>query len=103
MYLSSLDSLSPSLKSNQGHSPLNRIDLDMDMKNLFDTQDYYAGQGLDGNQDYYTGQDYSMGHSSGQGSAPVEYDSPVEEVVHVKANKFSKCRQKAKTTDNRES
>ncbi|GKA71000.1 reverse transcriptase domain-containing protein [Tanacetum coccineum] len=87
MYLSSLDSLSPSLKSNQGHSPLNRINLDMDMENLFDTQDYYAGQGLDGNQDYYTGQDYSMGHSSGQGSAPVEDDSPVEEVVHVKANK----------------
>ncbi|GJV40648.1 hypothetical protein Tco_1419088 [Tanacetum coccineum] len=87
MYLSSLDSLSPSLKSNKGHSPLNRINLDMDMENLFDTQDYYVGQGLDGNQDYYTGQDYSMGHSSGQGSAPVEDDSPVEEVVHVKANK----------------
>ncbi|GKC40368.1 hypothetical protein Tco_1052752 [Tanacetum coccineum] len=78
MYLSSLDSLSPSSQSNQGYSPLNRINFDMDMENLFDTQDYYAGQGLDD-------------------------DSPVEEVVHVKPNKVSKCHQKAKTTNNQES
>ncbi|GJZ92768.1 phytochromobilin:ferredoxin oxidoreductase, chloroplastic [Tanacetum coccineum] len=59
MYLPSSPSLSP--QPNQGYSPINRINLDMDMENLFDSQDFYAGQssgqgsGLPfghGNQDY---------------------------------------------------
>nr|GEW15543.1 hypothetical protein [Tanacetum cinerariifolium] len=103
MYRPSFDSSSPSPQQNQGYSSLNRINLDMDTKNLFDTQDYYAGQGSGqssgGNQYYYTGQDYSMGHCS----AHVEDDSPVEEVAPVKAKKVSKRRQKAKTTNNHES
>nr|GEZ09368.1 hypothetical protein [Tanacetum cinerariifolium] len=45
------------------------------MENLFNTQDYYAGQGSGGNQAFYTGQDYSMGH----GSTPVEDDSLIKE------------------------
>nr|GEV70157.1 hypothetical protein [Tanacetum cinerariifolium] len=59
------------------------------------------------NQDYYTGQDYSMGHGLAhdmtQGSAPVEDDSLVKEVVPVKAKKVSKRHQKPKTTDNQDS
>nr|GFA80478.1 hypothetical protein [Tanacetum cinerariifolium] len=73
----------------------------MDMENLFNTQEYYAGQGSGhnfyarqgsgGNQEFYTGQYYSMT----QGSAPVEDDSPVEEAATpVKAKKVSKYRQK---------
>nr|GEW27594.1 hypothetical protein [Tanacetum cinerariifolium] len=90
--------------TNQGYSPLKRINLDMDMKNLFNTQDYYVGQGSGkgpgGNQEFYTGQDYSMG----QGSAPVEDDSPVEkEAMPVKATNVSERRQKIVTTENKES
>nr|GEY77748.1 hypothetical protein [Tanacetum cinerariifolium] len=34
----------PSSQPNQGYSLLNRINLDMDTKNLFNMQDFYAGQ-----------------------------------------------------------
>ncbi|GJR59735.1 hypothetical protein Tco_1501897 [Tanacetum coccineum] len=85
----------PSPQSNQGYSLLNRLNLDMDIDNLFNTQEYYAGQGSGhdnyagqgsgqgsgGNQEFYTGQDYSMGQGSAYGSAPIEDDSPVEEVA----------------------
>nr|GEW37391.1 hypothetical protein [Tanacetum cinerariifolium] len=72
----------------------------MDMDNLFDSQDFYAGQGsgqgsglpfCHGNQDYYTSQDYFIGHGSGHGSAHdstfVKDDSPVEDVAPVKVKK----------------
>ncbi|GJY73954.1 hypothetical protein Tco_0478385 [Tanacetum coccineum] len=89
MYRPSYEPPTPSPQPNQGYSPLSRINLDMDMENLFNTQDYYAGQGSGqgsgGKQEFYTGQDYSMGHGSAHGSAPgstpIEDDSPVEEVV----------------------
>ncbi|GKB24535.1 hypothetical protein Tco_0863936 [Tanacetum coccineum] len=101
MYHSSFDSPFPSLQPNQGYSPLNRINLDMDIKNLLGTQEYYAGQGSGGNQDYYMGQYYSMGygsaHSSAHGSSqglgmsgpsdPVVDDFPVKEATPVKAKK----------------
>ncbi|GKC73520.1 hypothetical protein Tco_1119403 [Tanacetum coccineum] len=88
----------------------------MDIENLFDTQDYYAGQGSGhnnqdyyavqvlghGNQDYYQTQDFSMAHGSAHGSTPVEDDSPVEEVALVKAKKVSKRASKAKAKDNKE-
>ncbi|GJW46933.1 hypothetical protein Tco_0078579 [Tanacetum coccineum] len=78
----------------------------MDTENLFDSQDFYAGQGSGqgsglpfghGNQHYDTNQDYSVGH----GSAPVEDDSHVEEVSPVKAKKVSKRASKAKKNDNK--
>nr|GFC42895.1 hypothetical protein [Tanacetum cinerariifolium] len=43
--------------------------------------DYYAGQGSGGNQEFHTGQDYSMGHGLAGGSALVEDDSLVKNVV----------------------
>nr|GEV73839.1 hypothetical protein [Tanacetum cinerariifolium] len=53
--------------------------------------DYYMGQGSGGNQEFYTGQDYSTGQGSSHDSAPVEDDSSIEEVVTpVKAKKVSK-------------
>ncbi|GJT36379.1 hypothetical protein Tco_0926798 [Tanacetum coccineum] len=79
----------------------------MDMENLFDSQDLYAGQGsgqgsglhfVHSNQDYYPSQDYSMGH----GSTPVKDDSPVEEVALVKAKNAIKRASKAKKNDNKE-
>ncbi|GKG35388.1 hypothetical protein Tco_0440542, partial [Tanacetum coccineum] len=76
---------------NQVYSPLNCLNLDMDMDNLFSMQeyymgqgsghDYYAGQGLGGNQEFHMGQDYSMDHGSAHGSTQVEDDSPVGEMA----------------------
>ncbi|GKC32046.1 hypothetical protein Tco_1039340 [Tanacetum coccineum] len=109
---------SPSPQSNQGYSLLNRLNLDMDIENLFNTQEYYAGQGSGhdnyvgqgsgkgsgGNQEFYAGQDYSMGQGLAHGSAPIEDDSPVEEVATaVKAKKVSKRRQKTVPTENKKS
>ncbi|GJX92505.1 hypothetical protein Tco_0345831 [Tanacetum coccineum] len=97
MYRPSFDSPSPSPQPNQGYSPLNRINLDMDMENLFNTQYYYAGQALGqgsgGNQDFYMGQDNSMAHGSAHDSDPIESNSPVKEVAPVKAkkNKSGSC------------
>ncbi|GKA43978.1 hypothetical protein Tco_0736702 [Tanacetum coccineum] len=89
MYRLSYEPLSPSLQRNQWYSLLNRLNLDMDMENLFNTQEYYAGQGS--GPDYY-------------GSAPVKDDSPFEEVAApVKAKKVSERRQKTVTTKNKES
>ncbi|GJW81512.1 hypothetical protein Tco_0145487 [Tanacetum coccineum] len=110
MYRPSYEPASPSLQPNQEYSLLNHIKLDMDMENLFNTQDYfvgqgsgqyyYAGQGSDGNQEFYTGQVYSMG----QGSAHGEDDSPVKKMVApVKAKKVSKRCQKTVTTENKQS
>ncbi|GJT31487.1 hypothetical protein Tco_0911762 [Tanacetum coccineum] len=49
-------------------------------------------------------QDYSMGQGSAHGSAPIEDDSPFEEVTApVKAKKVSKHRQKIVTIENKES
>ncbi|GKD29798.1 hypothetical protein Tco_1240576 [Tanacetum coccineum] len=82
----------------------------MDTENLFDSQDFYVGQGSGqgsglpfsyGNQHYYTNQDYSVGYGSAHGSAPVEDDSHFEEVSPVKAKKVSKCASKAKKNDNK--
>ncbi|GJV83887.1 hypothetical protein Tco_1523785 [Tanacetum coccineum] len=53
---------STSSQSNQPYSPLNRVNLDTDFEQLMYSQDY------------------SMGHGSGHGSAPVDDDSPVEEI-----------------------
>ncbi|GKF81671.1 hypothetical protein Tco_0240273 [Tanacetum coccineum] len=118
MYRPIYEPPSPSPQPNQVYSPLNRLNLDMDMENLFNTQeyyagrgsgqglghDYYAGQGLGGNQGFYMGQDYSTGQRSAHGSAPVEDDSPVEEVVApVKVKKVSKRCQKIVPTENKES
>nr|GEV02857.1 hypothetical protein [Tanacetum cinerariifolium] len=89
MYHPSFDSPSLFLQPNQGYSPLNRINLDMDIKNLLGTQEYYAGQGSGG-----------LGMSGP--FDPVEDDFSVEEVRPIKAKKVSKRRQKAKTTDNLE-
>ncbi|GKB05262.1 hypothetical protein Tco_0833457 [Tanacetum coccineum] len=115
---SSYEPPSPSTQSNQGYSLLNRLNLDMDIENLFNTQEFYAGQGSGhdnyvgqgsgqgsgGNQEFYTGQDYSMGQGSAHGSAPIEDDSPVEEVATaVKAKKVSKRRQKTVPTENKKS
>ncbi|GJZ84642.1 hypothetical protein Tco_0649981 [Tanacetum coccineum] len=72
MYCPSYEPPASSPQPNQGYSSLNRINLDMDMKNLFNTQDYYAGQGSDGNQEFYTGQYYSMVHGSAPGSTPLK-------------------------------
>nr|GEV75105.1 protein sieve element occlusion B-like [Tanacetum cinerariifolium]GEV75112.1 protein sieve element occlusion B-like [Tanacetum cinerariifolium] len=93
MYCLYFDSPSSSLQLNHGYSLLNRINLDMDIKNLFGAQEYYVGLGSGGIQDYYMGQDYSIGHgfahgfSMGGPSDPVKDDSPIEEVAPVKANK----------------
>ncbi|GKA82867.1 hypothetical protein Tco_0789615 [Tanacetum coccineum] len=90
------------------YSPLNRLKLDMDMENLFNTQeyyagqgsghDYYAGQGSGSNKKIYTGQNCSMGQGSANGSAhdlaPVEDDFPVEEVARpskLRRNKSGSC------------
>nr|GEZ15171.1 hypothetical protein [Tanacetum cinerariifolium] len=81
---SSFDSPSPSSQPNHGHSPFNRINLDVDTRNLFGTQIYLCR---------------SMFRRP---SYPVEDDSLVEEVAPVKAKKVSKRRQKAKTTENHE-
>nr|GEW51162.1 hypothetical protein [Tanacetum cinerariifolium] len=68
MYRPSYEPLSLSPQPKQGYSSLNRINLDMDMENLFNTQEYYAG--------------------SAHSSSPVEDDSSVEEVAApVKAKK----------------
>nr|GEX92559.1 hypothetical protein [Tanacetum cinerariifolium] len=114
MYRPSYEPPSPSSQPNQGYSLLNRINFDMDIKNLFYTQDYYAyqglgqdyyaGQGSSGNQEFYTGQGYSIGQGASHGSAPIEDDYPIEEVAEpVKATKVSKRRQKIVTTKNMES
>nr|GEV18829.1 hypothetical protein [Tanacetum cinerariifolium] len=92
----------------------------MDLENLFSTQEYYAGQssgqgsgqgsdndyyaGQGSDNDYYAGQgsgndyyvggnqDYSMGHSSTHGSAPVEDVSPIEEVeAPAKSEEVALC------------
>nr|GEX98528.1 hypothetical protein [Tanacetum cinerariifolium] len=102
MYRPIYEPPSPSPQPNQVYYPLNRLNLVMDLENLFSTQEYYAGQssgqgsaqgsGQGSGNDYYAGQgsgndyyvggnqDYSMGHSSTHGSAPIEDDSPIEEV-----------------------
>ncbi|GJX49762.1 hypothetical protein Tco_0276607 [Tanacetum coccineum] len=80
---------STSSQANQPYSPLNRVTLDMDFEQLINSQDYYQSQ------------DYSMGHGSAHGSAPVDDDddSPVEEMSPVKAKKASKCASRAKKND----
>ncbi|GJT21429.1 hypothetical protein Tco_0891366 [Tanacetum coccineum] len=99
MYCPSYEPPTSSPQPNQVYSLLNRLNLDMDTENLFNKQEYYAGQGSGGNQEFYTGQDYSMGY----GSAHVKDDSSVEEVAApVKAKKVSKRRQKSVTTENKE-
>ncbi|GJZ15420.1 hypothetical protein Tco_0551097 [Tanacetum coccineum] len=45
MYRPTYEPPSPSPQPNHVYSPLNRLNLDMDMENLFSTQEYYAGQG----------------------------------------------------------
>ncbi|GKE62050.1 hypothetical protein Tco_1512417, partial [Tanacetum coccineum] len=104
MYRPSFDSPSPSLQPNQGYSPLKPINLDIDMENLFGTQEYYTGQGSGGTKDYYTGQKYSASYGWGMGgpSDLVENESPIKEVAPVKAKKVIKQRQKAKMTINKE-
>nr|GEU42255.1 hypothetical protein [Tanacetum cinerariifolium] len=99
MYRLSFDSPSP--QPNQGYSPLH-INLEMDIENLFVTQEYYAGQGSgqgsSATQDFYTGQDYSMGHGSGQGSGmggppdPAEDESLVKEVPPLPRSKVALCK-----------
>nr|GEV91954.1 hypothetical protein [Tanacetum cinerariifolium] len=124
MYRPTYEPPSPSPQPNQVYSLLKRLNLDMDMENLFSTQeyyagqgsrqgsgqgsahdyyagqgsgegsahDYYAGQGSGSNQEFYTGQDYSVGHGSAHGSAPVEDNFLVEEVAApAKGKKVSKC------------
>nr|GEY31428.1 hypothetical protein [Tanacetum cinerariifolium] len=72
MYCPSYEPPASSPQPNQGYSPINRVNLDMDMKNLFKSQDYYAGQGSGGNHEFYTGQYYSMVHGSAPGSTPLK-------------------------------
>nr|GEX44156.1 hypothetical protein [Tanacetum cinerariifolium] len=77
MYRPTYEPSYSSSQPNQVYSQLNRLNLDMDMKNLFNTQEYYAVQGS--GHDYYA----------------CQVDSLVEEVaVPVKAKKVSKRRQK---------
>ncbi|GJS72328.1 hypothetical protein Tco_0705169, partial [Tanacetum coccineum] len=107
MYRLTYESPAPSPKPNQWYSPLNHINLNMDMENLFNTQDYYAGQGScqgsSGNHEFYMGQDYSMGHGSAPGSTPVKDDSPDEEVAApIKTKKVSTRCQKSITIKNKE-
>ncbi|GJS03573.1 hypothetical protein Tco_0320081 [Tanacetum coccineum] len=45
MYHPSYETSASSSQPNQRYSSLNRINLDMDMEKLFNTQDYYVGQG----------------------------------------------------------
>ncbi|GJT09492.1 hypothetical protein Tco_0856534 [Tanacetum coccineum] len=88
MYRPSFNLLYPSPQPNKGYSPLNRINLDMDMENLFGTQEYYMGQGSGGTQDYYTSQDYSMGHGSAKTTINKEASKPwttAEDVALCKA------------------
>ncbi|GJW81863.1 hypothetical protein Tco_1140873 [Tanacetum coccineum] len=117
MYRLTYEPPSPSTQPNQVYSPLNRLNLDMDLENLFSTQEYYAGQcsgndyyegqgsgndyyaGQGSGHDYYAGQgsggnqDYSMGH----GSVPVEDGSPIEEVkVPAKENSITGNAMKSK-------
>ncbi|GJZ35663.1 hypothetical protein Tco_0871968, partial [Tanacetum coccineum] len=80
-----------SSQPNQVYSLLNRLNLDMDTENLFNKQEYYAGQGSGGNQEFYTGQDYSMGYGSAHGSAPVEDDSLVKKVAASTKAKKAQC------------
>ncbi|GKD00808.1 hypothetical protein Tco_1171082 [Tanacetum coccineum] len=91
MYRPSFDSSLASPQPNQGYSPINSMNLDMDMENLFLSQDLYAGPGFGqgsgsgihfghGNQDYYQSQD---------GSNPVEDDSPIEKVHPSKLRRVS--------------
>nr|GEU82720.1 transposase, Ptta/En/Spm [Tanacetum cinerariifolium]GEW11898.1 transposase, Ptta/En/Spm [Tanacetum cinerariifolium] len=103
MYRPFFDSPSSSSRPKQWYTPLNRINLDMDIENLFNMQDYYVRQGSGGNQDFYTGQDYSMGHGSAHGSASIEDDSSIKEVAPIKANKVSKRRHKSVTPEKNES
>nr|GEY46906.1 hypothetical protein [Tanacetum cinerariifolium] len=94
---------SMSSQANQPYSPLNRVTLDMDFEQLMYSQEYDACQGSGhNNQDNYPSQYYSMGHDSAHGSAPVDDDSPVEEMSTVKARKPSKRASKAKTNDTKE-
>ncbi|GJX42262.1 hypothetical protein Tco_0257252 [Tanacetum coccineum] len=91
MYRPTCGPPSPSPQPNQVYSLLNCLNLDMDMDNLFSTQeyytgqgsghDYYAGQGSGGNQEFHTGEDYSMDHGSAHGSTQVEDDSSIEEMA----------------------
>ncbi|GJX09103.1 ABC transporter G family member 7 isoform X2 [Tanacetum coccineum] len=81
---------STSSQANQPYSPLNRVTLDMDFKQLMYSQEYYLTQ------------DYSMGQGSAHGSAPVDDDSPVEEMSPVKAKKPSKRASKAMKNDTKE-
>ncbi|GJV25799.1 hypothetical protein Tco_1378494 [Tanacetum coccineum] len=77
MYRPSYEPSYSSPQPNQGYSPLNRINFDMNMENLFNTQDYYASQGSGSNHEFYMGPDYSLGLGSAHGSHPVEDDSPI--------------------------
>ncbi|GKC81356.1 hypothetical protein Tco_1137073 [Tanacetum coccineum] len=76
---------STSSQTNQPYSPLNRVNLDMNFDQLLCSQEYYPTQ------------DYSMGQGSAHDSAPVDDDdSPVEEMLPVKAKKTSRRASKAK-------
>ncbi|GKB15019.1 hypothetical protein Tco_0848942 [Tanacetum coccineum] len=96
MYRPSFDSSLASPQPNQGYSPINSMNLDMDMENLFLSQDLYAGPGFGqgsgsgihfghGNQDYYQSQD---------GSNPVEDDSPIEKVHPSKLRRLQNVLQR---------
>ncbi|GKD37590.1 retrotransposon protein, putative, ty3-gypsy subclass [Tanacetum coccineum] len=68
------------------YSPINHTNLDMNFEELIVSQEYNYSQ------------DYSIGHGSGHGSAPVqddEDDSPIEEVSPVKPKKPSRRAAKA--------
>nr|GEW26941.1 hypothetical protein [Tanacetum cinerariifolium] len=56
-------------------SQLNRLNLDIDMENLFSTQEYYAGQSSDqgSGNDYYSGQGSGNDYYAGQGSGQDYY------------------------------
>ncbi|GJY46330.1 hypothetical protein Tco_0435393 [Tanacetum coccineum] len=73
LYRPTMDSSTFS-QANQPYSPVNRVNLDMDFDQLMYVQEYYPTQ------------NYSMGHGSAHGSAPVDDDDfPVEEMSPVKA------------------
>nr|GEV00223.1 hypothetical protein [Tanacetum cinerariifolium] len=82
---------SSSSQANQPYSSVNHINLDMDFEQLMFSQEYYPSQ------------DYSMGHGSAYGSAPVnddeEDESHVEEVSPVKPKKPSRRAVMAKKND----
>nr|GFB47342.1 hypothetical protein [Tanacetum cinerariifolium] len=78
---------STSSQPNQFYSPINPTNLDMNFEELIFSQDYNYSQ------------DYSMGHGSAHGLAPVqddEDDSHVEEVSPVKPKKTSRRALRAK-------